>query len=841
MSSQASSLTQTVQRAYALARSGDLAGAGTLCEEVLRTDGSRPEALLLRAVIAVRTGRPADALEPARRALVAHPARASIHALLGDALYDLKRFNEALTHYGAAIREAPEQTSARFGQARSLLALGRPSEAVVDFEWVLARQPDDFEALTGLGQALFETRDLPAALAAFERAATLSPFNADVHCNRGAVLLMLKRTEEALFSLDLALSLAPELIEAHQHRGQALQLKGDTRAALAAFENAIRTKAEHAPAWLGRGETLWQLGRLTDARDSFERALKLDPSNAGARRSQAGVLMDLGRPAEALSVLDAALLQSDDRAPMLMSRGNSLRALGRHAEALADYEESLRLDSDSAATWCEYGHALRGMDRSTESVDAYVRALALDTDIPFLPGTLLHEQWEQADWSVRTPVASRDTVTAGTEVGKPMCAPFAFLSVADEPAAQRACAETACRHQLSADRLARPRPRHGHTKVRLAYVSCDLREHAVSYLMAGVLEQHDRERFEVTAIALRPPEDSATGVRVQAAFDHFIDVSAMNDREILEKVRGLEIDVAVDLTGHTRGSRPRLFAAGLAPVQVSYLGYPGTTGSDLMDYLIADEFVVPESQQQDYAEAIAYLPDCFQANDDQRVISERRFSRQEQGLPESALVLCCMNNTHKLNPRMFDVWVRLLHAEPRAVLWLLAQSNEVRENLRREAASRGIDPERLVFAERLPYPEHLSRLQLADLFLDTLPFNAGTTASDALWAGVPVVTCAGRSFAARMAGSLLCSVGLPELVTTDLSSYESLALRLMQSPQELWELRARLATNRSSKPLFDTRRFTRNLESAYLEMWARHERGALPASFRIAGHSAKPA
>jgi predicted O-linked N-acetylglucosamine transferase (SPINDLY family) len=307
----------------------------------------------------------------------------------------------------------------------------------------------------------------------------------------------------------------------------------------------------------------------------------------------------------------------------------------------------------------------------------------------------------------------------------------------------------------------------------------------------------------------------------------------MSDRDIVSLMRDLEIDVAVDLTGYTQGHRPQLLAAGAAPIQVSYLGYPGTMGGSAIDYLIADEFVIPPERRGHYAESIAYLPGCFQANDDRREKSARRFTRAEVGLPENALVLCCLNSTHKINATMFDVWMRLLARAPQSVLWLQGHEHGVPENLRREAASRGVDPARLVFAGRLSYEEYLARLELADLYLDTLPFNGGATASDALWAGVPLLTCAGDAYAARMAGSLLHAVGLPEAVTLSLADYESRALELVATPALLLGWRARLAAARHTAPLFDTARFTSHLEAAYLEMWSRHERGEPPATFAV--------
>jgi protein O-GlcNAc transferase len=834
MNAPAPDVALTVRRAYEQARAGDLYGAARLCSEALHADPSQPEACLLRAAIAMRTGDPGAALAAARQALPVHQARATIYALIGDALSELRKPGEALENYRAALQLDPGLASALFGQCKTLLALQRHREALTGLDALLQRQPDDFEALMMRGRAHFELKDLAGALVSYDRAAALQPRSADAHCNRGAVLLLMLRTDEALGSFDAALAADPGLAEAHHHRGQALRLRSEPQQALCAFDRALAAQPHYADALVGRGEVLRELRRPTDALHSFERACALDPHSAAAQRGAGDAWLDLGRPAQALAAHDAALRLGAQRALTLISRGNSLRALGRHPEAIAAYDESLQLDPRNATTLCERGHTLLlARDRVAEAIACYTQALEINSDIPFVPGTLRYTQLRHGNWSVDVPVASDEEILRAVRAGLPACAPFAFLSISDDAAAQLQCARVFTRHQLPASTPERPRPRYGHRRLRLAYVSADLREHAVSYLLAGVLERHDRERFEVSAIALRPAEGSVQGARVRAAFDRFIDVSAMNDREIVDLMRELEIDIAIDLTGYTQGYRPRLLAAGVAPIQVSYLGYPGTMGASFIDYLIADPFVVPPDRRAHYAEAIAYLPECFQANDDRRIIAERDFTRAEQGLPESALVLCCLNNSHKINPTMFDVWMRVLTRAPQSVLWLLSHEPEVQGHLRREAVSRGIDPTRLVFAARLPYAEHLARLMLADLFLDTLPFNAGATASDALWAGVPVLTCAGDAYAARMAGSLLRAVGLPELVTASLADYESLALRLAAEPALRAEWRARLAANRLTMPLFDTARFTAHLETAYLEMWRRHELGEAPSTFAV--------
>jgi predicted O-linked N-acetylglucosamine transferase (SPINDLY family) len=359
----------------------------------------------------------------------------------------------------------------------------------------------------------------------------------------------------------------------------------------------------------------------------------------------------------------------------------------------------------------------------------------------------------------------------------------------------------------------------------------------VAYLMSGVLERHDRGAFELYALSLRPADESPYGRRIRSAVDRFIDLSALSDEQAAELIRTLEIDILVDLVGYTQGARSGILSRRPAPIQVNYLGFPGTLAAPYIDYLLADEYLIPEQQQPHYSEQIVYLPECFQANDDRRFLPQSIPSRGELGLPEQALVLCCFNNTYKINPTLFSLWMRLLHSVPESVLWLLAGSPLIERNLRAEAAARGIDPARLLFAPRLPYEQHLARLAAADLFLDTLPFNGGTTVSDALWVGLPVLSCSGEALAARMGGSLLRAIGLSELIAADLPHYEQLALELLSSRERLASLRERLIAQRSASPLFNTARFTRHLEQALLAMHHALELQRPPAHVHLAGHS----
>ena len=814
----------TVQAAFALARIGQLEQAETLCCSVLDQQPDQADALLLRAVIEVRTGRTAQGVVSIRRSIQQYPSRPASHALLADALLTLKQPQAALESYGAALRMDCNLVSAMIGRANALYDLGQLGEAVTEYDRVLKLQADDAEALRNRGNALLGLRDFDAAIESFDRAIRLNPSDLTALTNRGSALLNLKRFDAALAGFEAALAIDPDHAQASHNRGCVLRELARYPAALEAFDRALQLGIGGTDTFVARGDVLRELGRPEDSLLSYERALQLRADHIDAHRGRGDALLDMGRPAAALAAHDEAVALGPDRSETHNSRGNSLRALMRFPEAVASYDKSLSLDSNSVAAHYNRATAHLQWDRHPEEAEAgYERALQLNPTLPFLPGALFHLRRNQADWRSTTPGAGRDELCRAVLNGASAAAPFHFLSVSDSAHAQLQCATTYAAVRCGSSGTEWSRVRHGRSRLRIAYISPDLREHAVSYLMAGVFDKHDTGRFETIAISLSPTESSPMGRRLERSFQHFMDVSGRSDAELIERLRSMDIDIAVDLGGFTDGTRPQLFARRIAPIQVSYLGYPGTMGAPFIDYILADEYVIPPHARSHYGEQVVYLPDCFQANDDTREIDHRLSLRADAGLPDQAFVFCSFNNIHKITPEVFDIWMRLLAQLPRSVLWLLDAGANACRNLRLQAQHRGVSPERLVFASRLPYPQHLGRLKLADLFLDTLPFNAGTTASDALWAGLPLLTCSGDAFAARMGGSLLRAIGLPELITSDLEQYEARAHHLATNESELRTLRQRLEQNRLESPLFDTDRFRINLESAFSRIWSTHE------------------
>jgi protein O-GlcNAc transferase len=637
---------------------------------------------------------------------------------------------------------------------------------------------------------------------------------------------------EAVRLMERSVEIAPANLEFLTNYANLLAMTGKPAEALAAFEKAAALQPGNADLVYGKAVCCFQLKRLAEALAYFDQVVARQPGNFTVFNERGAVLADLNRFDEALASFDHALRLNPQHADAYYNKGRLLDDLRRYDEAVSAYDRAIALRPNFPQAHVNRGSALRELKRYREAFQAYDRALALDPTLAFIEGSRLHSKMHICDWSNLDREISR--LQQHISEGKKASAPFTVLATSTSPREQLLCAKA-----YVADRYPRsPHPiwngeLYRHDRIRIGYVSGEFREQATSYLAAGLFECHDRAKFEVFGISTGVDDRSPMRGRLQQAFDSMVDVRLEPDRTVAELVRRSEIDILVNLNGYFGVERTGIFALRPCPVQVNYLGYPGTMGADYIDYIIADEFVIPADQHEHFSEKIVYLPESYQVNDRKRAISDRPVTRGEYGLPESAFVFCCFNNSHKLTPAMFDVWMRLLSLVDGSVLWLLEANEAVSANLKREAETRGVSATRIVFAPFAPPPDHLARQRLADLFLDTLPHNAHTTASDALWAGLPVLTCLGSTFAGRVAGSLLDAVGLPELVTHSLDEYEALALNLALEPALLADLKAKLARNRDTCSLFDTARFTRHIEAAYARMWERQQRGEPPASFTV--------
>ena len=706
--------------------------------------------------------------------------------------------------------------SAVLSEAVALHSAGRLPEAERLYLSILGEDPGHADALSMLG-AIHIARGHPArALELIDASLARVPRQPVAQNNRGVALLALDRVADALNAFRIAISIAPEFVEAYRNCGRTLYLLGRSPEALDLHDRALALAPRDAQLLSTRAVILWSLKRHDEALDSCDRAIGLAPGSAEAHDNRGLVLSALHRLDEAVASYDRAVAIAPDHAATHNNRAVALTELARFDEALDACERALAIKPDFANAFYNRGIALKELKRHGESLACFDKAASLGAQIPYLDGERLFARMQLCDW--RDFESLRSRITAGIESGKRVIHPFALLPVPSNAGLQRRCAEIYVADRCPPTAVPRPSRVHSHERIRLAYFSADFHEHATAFLAAELFERHDRSRFEVIAFSFGLPSKGGMRQRLEAAFDRFIDVRSRSDGEIAELSRSLEVDIAVDLKGFTQDSRPGIFARRAAPVQVSYLGFPGTMGASYIDHIVADAIVIPPGQESHYAENVLRLPNSYQANDSRRRVSGETQSREAAGLPPGAFVYCCFNNPCKITPDAFAVWMRLLDRARDSVIWLMGGETMAVENLRREARERGVDPRRLVFAAPVENSRHLARLRLADLFLDTFHYGAHTTASDALWAGLPVLTCPGDPFASRVAASLLHAAGLPQLVAESPDEYELIAERLANDPQELDALRASLRMRPSTLPLFDIERFTRDLESAYVRI-----------------------
>jgi predicted O-linked N-acetylglucosamine transferase (SPINDLY family) len=601
-------------------------------------------------------------------------------------------------------------------------------------------------------------------------------------------------------------------------------LLGDLDEATAFLERAIQAEPARSDFYNDLGIVIQARGDLFGSISQYREAVRLDPNNAAAVTNLGSALQVAGQVEEAIPLLSEALRLQPSLAEAHNNLGNCLRDLGMVDEALAEYREALRLRPDYPQAHGNLGVISQERGDLPVAQACFQEALRLNPNFAEAQNELTHLTRRLCDWSELSALEEQTQVAVNTQpsVAVP---PWIVLAGPSSPAEQLMSARNWVKNRLqhvermrdTLDFRFTPRPKGG---LRIGYLSADFREHATAYLIAELFELHDRSRFDVIAYSIGPTPSDPMRRRLERGADTFVDLGAVSYVDAARRIFGDRVDILVDLKGYTQGARVEILALRPAPVQVNFLGYPGTMGAGFIDYIITDRFLTPPDQQQYYSERFAYLPHSYQPNDRKRLIAEHTPTRAECGLPEHGFVYCCFNGSYKITPQIFGIWMRLLRDTPGSVLWLLESNGWAADNLRMEAATRDVDPQRLIFAPQQPLPDHLARHSLADLFLDTLPVNAHTTASDALWAGLPLLTCAGDTFASRVAGSLLNAVGLPELITQSLDEYEARALQLAHGEEELSSLRSKLAANRNVAALFDSERFTRNLELAYLNMWS---------------------
>jgi predicted O-linked N-acetylglucosamine transferase (SPINDLY family) len=854
-----------IQRAVGLHQRGQLDQAAQLYEQALKLEPQNFVALQFFGVLRGQQGRQVEAVRMLEAALALKPGDAGAMLNYGQLMLQTNRAQDALAVFDKVLAARADFVPALYNRAVALSELRRFAEAVSSYDKALALNPQSVEclynrglcqaalgwredALTSYGQALKlnpnfapawnnrgnELRALgrPAeALDSFDKAAALMPRDAVVQYSRATALADLGRFEDAAAGFTQALALQPHFAIALAARGGVL-LKLDRFAeALKDLDQALAANANDVELLNNRGVTLYQLKRTEEARASYDKALTLAPSHVESLLNRAFLLQAIGDPEGALADYEKTVALAPANARAFNGRGSVLHTLKREQAALADFDKALALDAGLADAWANRAHLRWSLNQDYDGAAAdLAAALGVNPDLPYARGELLHLKMFAADWDDFD--AQKRLVDQGVQAGKQIVRPFVYQAVSSSPADLQACSRIFAKSLFPPLESVRIAPR-DHARIRIGYVSADFREQATAYLMAGLYELHDKSRFEIIAIDNGGGDGSSMRRRLEAAFDKVIYINQMSDAEAAARIRAEEIDILVNLNGYFGTPRMGIFARRPAPIQVNYLGFPATLGAPYIDYIIADRILIPEGEQHFYDEKVVWLPDSYQVNDSRRAIASDIPSRASLGLPEDGFVFCNFNQSYKLTPDIFTCWMRLLRQVEDSVLWLPAAKPPFEANVARQAERQGVDPGRIRFAPFLPLEQHLARLKRADLFLDGLPYNAHTTASDALWAGLPLITCRGTSFPGRVAASLLQAAGLPELVTESLGDYEKLALALARDIARLAAVRQKLADNRLTCPLFDTGRFAKNLESAYATMWQTWKTGEAAKRFAV--------
>ena len=647
----------------------------------------------------------------------------------------------------------------------------------------------------------------------------------------GAANIALGRAIEASSAFKKVTELNPNYADGFSNLGLSLQHQEKLDEALEAYNKAISIKPDYAVAYFNMGVTLQHQDKLEEAIETYNKALSINPNYIDAYNNMGNVLKNQGKLEEAIEAYNKALSIKPDCAEAYNNMGNGLKNQGKLDDAIEAYNKALLIKPDYAEAYYNMGITLQDQNKLEEAIEAYNKALLIKPGYESARAQKLHQQANICDWKSieedRKLIPQLGTSEKSVE-------PFSMLSLEDAPERHQ------IRSQLYAKAKYRQKPLQPTFKgskkpnrIRIGYFSADFHNHATMYLMAKIFALHDKQKFKIYAYSYGPDKNDKMRQELIRSVDIFNDVREMNDKDVALLARQDNIDIAIDLKGYTQNQRLGIFAYRPARTQISYLGYPGNLGADFIDYIVADPIVAPFNQRHAYSEKIIYLPHTYQPNDNKRIISKNVTTKTDMGLPEEGLVFCCFNNNYKISINEFDIWMRLLGKVDGSVFWLFKSNLWAQQNLRLEAEKRGIKANRLIFAERIPQDEHLARQKHADLFVDTFNYNAHTTISDALWAGLPVVTKLGKGFPARVAGSLLNAVGLPELVTENEHDYEALILELAMNPRKLAIVKDKIAINRLSQPLFDTELYLKHLEDGYQQAYQNYFDGKSPETIIV--------
>ena len=770
-------------------------------------------------------------LNGTNKALVIKPDDADAHYNIGTVLQKQNKLEEAIEAYSKALAIKPDDADTHYNIGIVFHGLNKLEEAIEAYNKALAIKPDYAAAYYNMGIVFQKQIKLEEAIEAYNKAIAIKPDHADAYFNMGTALKDQGKFEEAIAFYNKAIAIKPDYAAAYYNMGTILEVQNRMDEAIEAYNKALAIKLDYAEAHFQIGVVFQKQNRQEEAIEAYNKALAIKPDYADALYNMGIAFQKLDKQEEAIEAYNKALAIKPDYAAACNNMGNAIKEQNRLEEAIALYQKAISIKPDYADAYYNMGNALKDQEKLEEAIEVFNKILTIMPDHEAARVGNLYQSARICNWDN---IAKEVNLIPELGISKKHVPPFALLSLEDAPERHQIRSKIYAKANYPQKTLPpKDRPSKRPKRIRIGYFSSDFKEHPVAYLIAKVLEQHNRDQFEVFGYSLHGSSSGEMRQRLAKSFDCFTDVQDMSDKDISLRARKDKIDIAIDLNGYTENLRTGIFAYRAAPIQISYLGYPGSMGAEFMDYIVADQHLIPPESQKHFNEEQLYLPNTYMPTDNSRELSNKEITRSELGLPDDAFVFCCFNNNYKISPNEFDIWMRLLTKVENSVLWL-RQSNQFSIiNIKNEAQRRNVDPSRLVFADKIPMDEHLARQRFADLFIDTFVFNAHTTAAEALWAGLPVVTKIGSGFAARVAGSLLNAVGLPELITETEEDYEALILKLATNPTKLAEIKEKLATNRLTQPLFDTDLYTRHLENGYQQAYQNYFDGNMPQTIIV--------
>jgi predicted O-linked N-acetylglucosamine transferase (SPINDLY family) len=781
-----------------LYKSGSSSKAENIALKITQDFPNHPFAWKILSILLKNKGEVNESLNINKKLIQISPKDPEIHNNIGNIYFELGKLNNAKNSYSKAINLNNNYFIAYCNLGNVFLKTSKINDAKLNFKKAISCKSDFIGAYIGLGNALETDGDYKEAESLYEKVINIRNDIPEIYFNLGNILQKQEKFEDAIINYKNAIKLNPKFVEAYNNLGNIFQKHEKFEDAIINYKNAIKLNPKFVEAYNNLGNIHQKKAQHKKAIINYKEAIKLNTKSPETYNNLGNIFRDLGNLNESEFYLRKAIEFKPSYAKAYSNLSNTLEKMGKLDEAILANENALKYNPD------------------------YFTAEA----------HLLHQKRKICDFNIEK---KNIEFCSKLDFLKESIPPFITLSFIDNSEKQYLVAKSYAKENFTNSKSIKIQNfKYKKEKIKIGYFSADFYDYPSMHLIIGLLENHNRELFDIYAFSYGPNNNDWMNNRIKSAVDHFIDIRNIQSEEVVKIVNEKKIDISIDLNGYTYNSRTELFQNRLSPIQINYLGYPGTLGANFIDYIVADQITIPKNQRRFYSEKVIYLPHTYQPNDSQRKISNNKTLRSDFGLPDSFFVLCCFNNTFKISSKEYEIWIKILKKIDKSVLWLLNSNIWAKENLVKKAKKMGIDTSRIIFAEKLANSEHLARYRHADLFVDTFNYNAHTTASDALWAGLPVITKKGNQFAANVASSLLNAIDLPELITKNEQDYENLIFELATNPKKLEKIKNKLLNNKLNKPLFDTKKYTRNFENGLLQAFNLYSKGQQPQDIKVA-------